>query len=282
MGSDAASSDVIPRPAIGNNRGPPDVWTEGQTRQAEERRVVEIGRPVVPAGQVVLAGRAVPAGQAPDPPSATSTDGPSSSAAAPTPGDAPGVGDFGTIARRYADQLYGFCVRLAGDPSEAEDLFQETLLRALRAWPEVRRPERAKGWLFAIATNAWRDQLRARNRRVATTSLDEVDEDDPEFSLFQVLAIEDPFPYSDELHLDFLRLFRDEDVQAVFGAINPVFRLPLILTVVHGFSCKEAAAVLDIPLGTLLSRLHRGRKQLERGLWDYAVRNGLIDVGDER
>ena len=113
---------------------------------------------------------------------------------------------------------------------------------------------------------------------MATTPLD--DETD-EFSLFQTIAVEDPFPYSDELHLDFLRLFRDEDVQAVFGSITPAFRLPLILTVVHGFACKEAAAMLDIPLGTLLSRIHRGRKQLERGLWDYAVANSLVTVVDE-
>jgi RNA polymerase sigma-70 factor (ECF subfamily) len=108
-----------------------------------------------------------------------------------------------------------------------------------------------------------------------------MDADGDEFSLFQTIAIEDPFPYSDELHLDFLRLFRDDDVRAVFGSITPVFRLPLILTVVHGFSCKEAAAILEIPLGTLLSRLHRGRKQLERGLWDYAVTNGLVTTIDE-
>jgi RNA polymerase sigma-70 factor (ECF subfamily) len=111
--------------------------------------------------------------------------------------------------------------------------------------------------------------------------IDGLDADGDEFSLFQTIAIEDPFPYSDELHLDFLRLFRDEDVAAVFGSITPAFRLPLILTVVHGFSCKEAAAVLEIPLGTLLSRLHRGRKQLERGLWDYAVTNGLVTATDE-
>ncbi len=193
----------------------------------------------------------------------------------------PAPTDFSVIVREHADQLYGFCIRLAGDATEAEDLLQETLIRALRAWPEVREPGRAKSWLFAIATNAWRDQLRARDRRVRTASLDEVDEDEPDFSLFQTIAVEDPFPYSDELHLDFLRLFRDEDVQAVFGALNPVFRLPLILTLVHGFSCKEAAAVLGIPLGTLLSRIHRGRKQLERGLWEYAVRSGLVDGGDE-
>jgi RNA polymerase sigma-70 factor (ECF subfamily) len=188
---------------------------------------------------------------------------------------------FADIVREHVDRLYGFCVRLAGNATDGEDLLQETLLRAMRAYPELREPSRARPWLFAIATNVWRDQLRAQGRRVQTTTLDGFDEDGDDFSLFQTLAIEDPFPYSDELHLDFLRLFRDEDVQAVFGAINPVFRLPLILTVVHGFSCKEAAAVLDVPLGTVLSRLHRGRKQLERGLWDYAVANGLVTVTEE-
>jgi RNA polymerase sigma-70 factor (ECF subfamily) len=173
------------------------------------------------------------------------------------------------------------CVRLTNDPSDADDLVQETLLRGMRAYDDLRDASRAKGWLFAIATNASRDLFRARGRQVATVPYDTIDADGDEFSLFQTIAIEDPFPYSDELHLDFLRLFRDDDVRAVFGSITPVFRLPLILTVVHGFSCKEAAAILEVPLGTLLSRLHRGRKQLERGLWDYAVTNALVTTTDE-
>ena len=188
---------------------------------------------------------------------------------------------FADVARTHLDRLYGFCLRLTTDPSDAEDLVQETLLRAMRAYDGLRQASRAKGWLFAIATNAWRDQMRARGREVRTVSIDGLEADGEEFSLFQTIAIEDPFPYSDELHLDFLRLFRDEDVAAVFGSITPAFRLPLILTVIHGFSCKEAAGILEIPLGTLLSRLHRGRKQLERGLWDYAVANGLVTTIDE-
>jgi RNA polymerase sigma-70 factor (ECF subfamily) len=188
---------------------------------------------------------------------------------------------FADLAREHLDRLYGFCVRLTNHPSDAEDLVQETLLRAMRAYGGLREPSRAKGWLFAIATNAWRDVSRARGREIRTVPIDGLDADGDEFSLFQTIAIEDPFPYSDELHLDFLRLFRDEDVVAVFGSITPAFRLPLILTVIHGFSCKESAAILEVPLGTLLSRLHRGRKQLERGLWDYAVTNGLVTTTDE-
>ena len=188
---------------------------------------------------------------------------------------------FADVARDHLERLYGFCVRLTNDPSDADDLVQETLLRGMRAYDDLRDASRAKGWLFAIATNASRDLFRTRGRQVATVPFDTIDADGDEFSLFQTIAIEDPFPYSDELHLDFLRLFRDDDVQAVFGSMTPVFRLPIILTVVHGFSCKEAAAILEIPLGTLLSRLHRGRKQLERGLWDYAVANGLVTTTDE-
>jgi RNA polymerase sigma-70 factor (ECF subfamily) len=199
----------------------------------------------------------------------------------PPPLETSGRPPFADLAREHLDHLFGFCVRVTNHPSDAEDLVQETLLRAMRAYDGLREPSRAKGWLFAIATNAWRDLSRARGREIRTVPLDGPDANGDEFSLFQTIAIEDPFPYSDELHLDFLRLFRDEDVSSVFGSITPVFRLPLILTIIHGFSCKEDAAILQIPLGTLLSRLHRGRKQLERGLWDYAVANHLVTTAEE-
>lgn len=198
----------------------------------------------------------------------------------PAPADEPGVA-FADVVREHVDRLYGYCLRLAGDAADADDLVQETLLRGMRWYGDLRDPTRAKAWLFTIATNAWRDTARSRSRSPKTTSIEDLDGDAGDFSLFQTIAIEDPFPYSDELHLDFLRLFRDDDVREVFGSITPVFRLPLILTVIHGFSCKEAAAILDVPLGTLLSRLHRGRKQLERGLWDYAVTNGLVTTAED-
>jgi RNA polymerase sigma-70 factor (ECF subfamily) len=187
---------------------------------------------------------------------------------------------FSALLDDHADALYGYCLHLARHEADAEDLLQETLMHAMRGHDRLRDPQRVRPWLFTIATNAWRDRQRARRRRPTTVPLDPETADD-EFSLFATVAIEDPFPYSDELHLDFLRLFRDEDLQAVFGEISPAYRLPLILTTVHGFSCKESAAILDIPLGTLLSRLHRGRKQLERGLWDYAVQRGLVKVSDD-
>lgn len=201
---------------------------------------------------------------------------PASVSAAPGPPSP----SFADVAREHLERLYGYCVRLTRDPQDAEDLLQDTLVRGMRAYDDLRDPSRAKTWLFAIATNLWRDRGRARGREVPTSSLDALDPDE-DFSLFQTLVVEDPFPYSDELHLDFLRLFSDEDVQAVFAALTPAFRLPLILTTIHGFSCKEAAAMLNVPLGTLLSRLHRGRRQLERGLWEYALARGLVTASDD-
>lgn len=207
-----------------------------------------------------------------------------SSEAAATATTTPALDDerppFAELVRRHADALYGYCRNLSRSDADAEDLLQETLLSAMKAYPRLRDPKRTRPWLFSIATNASRDRHRARTRRPATVSLDATTAEDG-FSLFETIAVEDPFPYSDELHFDFLRLFGDDDVRSVFEDISPVHRLPLILTTIHGFSCKEAAAILDVPLGTLLSRLHRGRKQLERGLWDYAVRRGLVEVSDD-
>lgn len=187
---------------------------------------------------------------------------------------------FADVVREHLDRLYGYCVQLCGDRTDAEDLLQDTLLRAMRSYERLRDPSAAKTWLFTIAMNCARDRWRARGRMLDTVPLEAGDPDD-DFSLFATIATEDPFPYSDELHLDFLRLFEDEDIQAVFATMTPAFRAPLLLTTIHGFSCKEAAAILGVPLGTLLSRLHRGRKQLERGLWDYAVRRRLVTVSDD-
>lgn len=191
-----------------------------------------------------------------------------------------GRSGFLALVREHHDRLYGYCVHLCGDRTDAEDLLQDTLLRAMRSYGELHDPESARAWLFTIATNCARDRWRACRRTLDTVPFD-TDGQDNEFSLFATITIEDPFPYSDELHLDFLRLFDDADLQAVFVEMTPVFRAPLLLTTVHGFSCKEAAAILGLPLGTLLSRIHRGRKQLERGLWEYAVRHRLVTVSDE-
>lgn len=187
---------------------------------------------------------------------------------------------FAEVVRENLDRLYGYCVHLTGHRADAEDLLQDALIRAMGAYDGLRDPAAVKTWLFTVVTNCARDRWRARGREPGSVPLETSDPDD-QFSLFATISLEDPFPYSDALHLDFLRLFEDEDIQAVFTTMTPAFRAPILLTTIHGFSCKEATEILQIPLGTLLSRLHRGRKQLERGLWEYAVRRHLVTVSEE-
>jgi RNA polymerase sigma-70 factor (ECF subfamily) len=131
----------------------------------------------------------------------------------------------------------------------------------MRSYDGLRDPQAAKAWMFTIATNCARDRWRARGRELDTVPLEPADPDD-EFSLFATIAIEDPFPYSDELHLDFLRLFEDADLQAVFASLTPAFRAPILLTTIHGFSCRRlpsSASTRDAPVAA-----SRGRKRSSR------------------
>jgi RNA polymerase sigma-70 factor (ECF subfamily) len=89
---------------------------------------------------------------------------------------------------------------------------------------------------------------------------------------------EDPFPYSDTLHLDFLDSFCEDDVHTVLQRLPARYRAPLVLRYLEGFSTKQIAGVLELPLGTVLSQLHRGRKLFERALWDNATESGALST----
>jgi len=166
--------------------------------------------------------------------------------------------------------LYSIARPLVAD--QAEDAVQDCLLKAYRAYGQLNDPAAAGAWLTAILVNCCRDRARAQARHPATVDIDEVED----FSLFAKIAGEDPFPYSDSLHLDFLHQFGRDDVRAVLLALPSIYRAPLVLVHMHGFATKEVARMLHAPLGTILSRLHRGRKLFERRLWDHAERNGLL------
>jgi RNA polymerase sigma-70 factor (ECF subfamily) len=166
--------------------------------------------------------------------------------------------------------LYSLARRLVRDG--AEDLVQETLLRAYRAYGGLAHDAAGGRWLKTIMVNVFRDQLRKRARTVDELPVEDVED----FSLYRTLAEEDPFPYSDTLHQDFLGAFDRRDVREVLMRLPDVYRAPLVLRYVDGFSTKEIAAELDAPLGTICARLHRGRKRFERELWAYAEECGLL------
>jgi len=178
--------------------------------------------------------------------------------------------DFAELVQPALPRLYGLARRLEGD--SAEDLVQETLINAYRNLNSLQDPGAIQPWLTAILVNRYRDRRRADKRRVEEVPLDEMEG----FSLYRRLEEEDPFPYSDSLHVDFMGLFGRDDVHEVLLALSDIYRAPLVLHYMEGFATKEIARLLDVPLGTVLARLHRARKLFERELWEYAQREGLL------
>lgn len=162
---------------------------------------------------------------------------------------------FETLALLYLPDVYRLAVRLKGSAQDAEDLVQETYLKALRGFPSLRQPDRIRSWLFRILSRVVLDQQRTEPREVASGDLEELDR----FSLYDLIWDEDPLPYSDNLHADFLAQFTDDEVRAALIALPEAFRVPLVLVYVEELSYKELAEILGCPLGTVMSWAPTGR-----------------------
>ena len=180
---------------------------------------------------------------------------------------------FRLMAIAQLPRLYSIARRLAGN--DAEDVVQESLLKAFRRFDQLDDESAASAWMVSILVNCCRDRGRARSRQPLEVNIDDIEE----FSLYRKVAEDDPFPYSDSLHLDFLHQFGKEDVREVLAGLPDIYRIPLVLVYMDGFSAKEVAKLLERPLGTVLAQLHRGRKLFESRMWAYAVQNGLLKEG---
>ena len=182
---------------------------------------------------------------------------------------------FQELVLRELPGLYSLARRLVRDG--AEDLVQEALLQGYRAYGGLKDEAAGGRWLKAILVNVFRDQLRKRSRSVEELAAGDLED----FSLYRTLIDEDPLPYSDSLHTDFLGAFGREDLREVLLRMPEIYRAPLVLRYMDGFSTKEIARLLDAPLGTILARLHRGRGLFERTMWAYAEETHLITMGDD-
>lgn len=177
---------------------------------------------------------------------------------------------FRTLARDQLPRLLLVARRLVGE--DAEDAVQECLLKAFQRFAQLHDAAAGPAWLTSILVNCCRDVGRARSRRPVEVDIEALER----FSLFRKIAYEDPYPYSDSLHLDFLAEFGPEEVRAVLMRLPLIYRLPLVLVYMEGFLAREVAAMTDVPIGTVLSRLHRGRKLFETQMWEYAEETGLL------
>ncbi len=166
-------------------------------------------------------------------------------------------------------EMYAGALRLTRNPADAEDLVQETYLRAYRAFSTFREGTNLRAWLYRILTNAFINLYRKRQREPQTISEDEV----PEWYLYEQMTDQGAEASAERLVLEAIP---DEDVQAALAELPEQFRLAVLLADVEGFSYREIAEMLEIPLGTVMSRLHRGRRALEKRLWDVMRERGLV------
>lgn len=179
---------------------------------------------------------------------------------------------FAEEALPWLDAVYRFALRLtAGDRVEADDVVQETFLRAYRHWHTFRRGSNARAWLFTIARNVF---LRARERRarLPETLESELDFDAGALNADDVLrdvTASDP-------ERRFFASFIDEEVIRAVEQLPPDFREVVVLSDIEGLNYAEIAEVVDAPLGTVKSRLYRGRRMLQRTLYEYAVEMGYL------
>jgi RNA polymerase sigma-70 factor, ECF subfamily len=179
---------------------------------------------------------------------------------------------FAELAMPFMDQLYSAALRMTRNPADAEDLVQETYLRAYRGFGGFQAGTNLKAWLYKILTNTYINIYRAKKRRP-----DEVDFDSAEdFFLFRRLGGLEAAEAGKTPESLVLDAMPESVVKDAIDALPEQFRVAVLLADVEGFSYKEIAEMTEVPIGTVMSRLHRGRKQLQARLWDFAVERGLV------
>lgn len=181
--------------------------------------------------------------------------------------------DFTKDAMQYAPQLFSTALRMTRNRSDAEDLVQETFLKGWRAFDSYQQGTNLRAWLFRIMTNTFINKYNAQQRKPQETELDEVEE----LFLFRRMGAFDQSKMNQSAEDQMLELFTDDEVKNAIEALPETFRIPVLLSDLEGFSYKEIAEMLDVPIGTVMSRLHRGRKAMQKMLYEYAKERGLVD-----
>ncbi|MDR1711916.1 MAG: sigma-70 family RNA polymerase sigma factor [Propionibacteriaceae bacterium] len=169
----------------------------------------------------------------------------------------------------YLDQLYAAGLRMTHNPADAEDLVQETYAKAFASFGQFKAGTNLKAWLYRILTNTFINTYRKNQRRPQTTSQDAIED-------WQLAAAEAHSPTGlRSAEMDALDRLPDSRVKEAMAELPEDFRLAVYLADVEGFSYKEIAEMMDTPIGTVMSRLNRGRHQLRSKLADHARSYGI-------
>lgn len=188
------------------------------------------------------------------------------------------VADRGTFVEDtepFMASLFSTALRLTNNRADAEDLVQETYLKAFRSYHTYSEGTNLRAWLFRILTNTHINRYRSKQRRPEETDLDDVEE----FYLYRRLR--DRADQGQSAEEELMKMFSEAEVVSAVESLPENYRVAVLLADVEGFAYKEIAEILQIPIGTVMSRLHRGRKRLQQELYEFAVSRGLTAAPEE-
>lgn len=185
--------------------------------------------------------------------------------------------EFAGEAMEFMPALYSAALRMTRNPADAEDLVQETYLKAYRGFGGFEEGTNLRAWLYRILTNTFINSYRSKKRRPQESELDEAED----LYLYRRLGGLEAVQASRSAEDELMDMFTDSEVKDAIEALPEQFRLAVLLADVEGFSYKEIAEMLDTPIGTVMSRLHRGRKSLQKQLYEFALERGLTGRSSE-
>jgi len=172
----------------------------------------------------------------------------------------------------HMQALYTAALRMTRNPADAEDLVQETFLKAYRAFDRYEDGTNIRAWLYKILTNTFINSYRAAKRRPEKADVEDVEDLYLYHRIGDLRASGAGRSAEDEV----FDHFTDDEVKRAIESLPEAFRIAVLLADVEGFSYKEIAEITDVPIGTVMSRIHRGRKALQKALHDFAVARGLV------
>lgn len=184
--------------------------------------------------------------------------------------------NFAEQAIPYMDQLYSHALRMTRNPSDAEDLVQEAYLKAYRGFGGFTEGTNLRAWLFRILTNSYINSYRKKQRRPQESDLGDVED----LYLYRRLGGAETAALSRSAEDELLDQLTEFEVKQAVEDLPEQYREAVLLADVEGFAYKEIAEILDVPIGTVMSRLHRGRKRLQEQLYQFGKRRGLVEDND--